>query len=158
MKNAFLIAASLFVLVAGAAAAADNSVFPQPSGWSRISSTAAADPNRTVQQWHIAGDVASVTFVHDTTTPYADAVAAIETNFSTNKIKPAVDKDLPCQGKTAHEVDFNVGPDGHQLTVQRVVVPDGTGVATVTYARAADAPFDPDVKKSETAFCASSGT
>ena len=88
----------------------------------------------------------------------ADALAAIEKNFSTNKIRPATDKDVPCQGKTGHEIDFAVGPEGHQLIIHRVIVPDGTGIDTVTYARADGTVFDPDVKKSEDAYCAESGS
>jgi hypothetical protein len=147
--------AALFVLATSTAALSDPAAFPGPSGWSHMASTTAPDPNRTVDQWHIAGDVASVTFIKDATTPYADAVAAIEKNFSTNKIKPAVDKDVPCQGKTGHEVDFNVGPDGHQLIIHRIVIPNGNGIATVTYARSDGTAFDTDVKKSETAYCGS---
>jgi len=155
MKFGLLFIAPLFVVAAGAGATADQSTaFPGPSGWSHMASTVSPDPNRTVQQWHIAGDPASVTFITDTTTPYADAVAAIEKNFSTNNIKPATDKDVTCQGKTGHEVDFSVGPSGHQMIIHRMVVPDGTGIATITYARTDGEGFDPDVKKSETAYCA----
>ena len=78
--------------------------------------------------------------------------------FTTNNIKPSFDKGLPCRGKTGHEVDFAVGPDGHQILIQRVVVPDGNGIDTVTYTRTTGTIFDPEVKKSETTFCAASGT
>jgi hypothetical protein len=148
---------SLFLLATGLSAAA-NPGFPSPAGWSHNAPPATTDPTRVVEQWHIAGDVASVTFIKDTGTAYSDALAAIEKNFSTNKIRPATDKDVPCQGKTGHEIDFAVGPEGHQLIIHRVIVPDGTGIDTVTYARADGTVFDPDVKKSEDAYCAESGS
>jgi hypothetical protein len=146
------------LVLATCVAAGANPAFPAPSGWSHNAPAAAADPARTVEQWHIAGDVASVTFVKDTGTAYSDALAAIETNFRTNKIRPATDKDVPCQGKTGHEIDFATGPEGHQLIIHRVVVPDGAGIDTVTYARADGTVFDPDVKKSEETYCAATGS
>jgi hypothetical protein len=156
MKYGMFVITPLFILAASVAAPADPAAvdFPGPSGWSHMATTAAPDPTRTVMQWHIAGDPASVTFIKDASTTYADAVAAIEKNFSTNNIKPATDKDVTCQGKTGHEVDFAVGPDGHQMIIHRMIVPDGAGIATITYARSDGSAFDSDVKKSETAYCA----
>ncbi len=148
---------AVFVL-AGAAApalAATDVAFIGPAGWSQVDTSAApADPNRKTEQWHIAGDVASVTFIKDSVTSYADALALIKTNFSTNKIRPSADKDIPCQGKTGHVVEFSTGPDGHQIVINRILVPDGNGLDTITYVRSGGTPFDSDVQKSETAFCA----
>jgi hypothetical protein len=140
-----------------AAALADAvSDFAGPAGWSKVD-VPSADPSRTVSQWHIAGDVSSLTFIKDTSTAYADAIGAIQKNFTTNNIKPSFDKDVPCRGKTGHQVEFLVGPDGHQITINRIVVPDGNGIDTITYSRPGGT-FDPDVKKAETAFCALPGT
>jgi len=140
-----------------ASAGADPApAFVGPPGWSHAAVT--ADPNRTVEQWHIAGDVTSLTYIKDTATTYDDAIAAIEKNFSTNNIKPSTDHDLPCRGKTGHQVEFSIGPGGHQIAINRIVVPDGTGVDTLTYARSSDVPFDAGVKKSETAFCSATGS
>ena len=104
-------------------------------------------------QWHIAGDVSTVTFIADPSNPYADALAAIEQNFKTNGIKPATNKDTTCQGKAGHIVEFTTGPDGHKIVINRLLVPYGQGVITVTYARSDGSPFDADVKKSETTYC-----
>jgi hypothetical protein len=135
-----------------------TSDFVGPTGWSHVD-VPSTDPNRVVNQWHIPGDEhSSLTFIKDTTSVYADALSAIEKNFSTNGIKPGFDKDVPCHGKTGHQVEFVIGPDGHQITINRILVPDGTGIDTITYARENGDPFDPDVKKAETAFCALPGT
>ncbi len=142
-----------------APALADEPAFTGPSGWSANASNAtASDPAHAPMQWHLPGDnSASVTYLR-TTTSYDDALAAIHTNFTTNKIKPSVDKDLPCHGKTAHVVEFATGPDGHKVVIQRLLVPTSDGVAAITYARASDDSFDPAVQQAETAYCAAGGT
>lgn len=149
-----LITAFALATVAAPAFAATDVAFIGPAGWSHVDSSAQADPNRKIDQWHIAGDVASVTFIKDSQTAYADALALIKNNFSTNKIRPSQDKDFPCQGKTGHVVEFTTGPDGHQIVINRILAPDGAGVDTITYVRADGNPFDSDVKKSETDYCA----
>jgi hypothetical protein len=150
-----LFTAFALAAVAAPAFAATDVAFIGPSGWSHVDNSAGqVDPNRKIDQWHIAGDVASVTFIKDSATPYADALGLIKTNFETNKIKPSQDKDFMCQGKTGHVVEFATGPDGHKIVINRILVPDGAGVDTITYVRADGNPFDPDVKKSETDYCA----
>ena len=135
-------------------ALADAPAFVGPTGWSTVQGTP-ADPAHPLLQWHIAGDpTTSLTFVR-TTQSYDDSLGAIRTNLTTNKIKPAVDKDLPCQGKTAHVVEFAAGPDAHKIVINRLLVPTSDGVAAITYAHADGTPFDPDVQKAETAYCAS---
>ena len=151
---AFLLSLLMLATTSGIALADSPPAFVGPPGWSH-NPPAATDPNRTIDQWHLSGDVSSVTFIKDTSTTYTAAVAAIEKNFSTNKIKPAADKDMSCRGTTAHLVEFAIGPDGHQVDIQRLVVPDGNGVDTVTYTRSNGSVFDPDVKKSETTYCGS---
>jgi hypothetical protein len=150
----FLTSLLVLATTSGTALADPGPTFIGPSGWSH-NPPAVTDPNRTIDQWHLSGDVASVTFIKDPSTTYSDAVAAIEKNFSTNKIKPAADKDTSCRGTTAHLVEFAIGPGEHQIIIHRLVVPDGSGVDTVTYTRSDGSPFDPDVKKSETTYCSS---
>ena len=142
-------------LSALAPAGADEAPFAGPSGWSANANPAPPpDPAHAVMQWHLPGDGStSVTYVR-TTTSYDDSLAAIHTNFTTNKIKPAVDKDVPCHGKTAHVIEFATGPDGHRININRMVVPTSDGVAAITYARSGDTPFDPAVTQAETAYCA----
>ena len=115
---AFLLSLLMLATTSGIALADSPPAFVGPPGWSH-NPPAATDPNRTIDQWHLSGDVSSVTFIKDTSTTYTDAVAAIEKNFSTNKIKPAADKDMSCRGTTAHLVEFAIGPDGHQVDIQR---------------------------------------
>lgn len=140
-------------------ALADEPAFTGPSGWSaNPSTTAATDPAHAVMQWHLPGDnSASLTYLR-TTTSYDDSLAAIHANFTTNKIKPSVDKDLPCRGKTGHVVEFSTGPDGHKVVIWRMLVPESDGVVAITYARASDDGFDPAVQQAETAYCAAAGS
>ncbi len=129
--------------------------FPSPEGWSHVSVPPPTDATRQFDQWHIAGDIATVTYIRDGSAPYAGALATILKNFSDNNIKPAMNKDITCQGKTGHVVEFATGPDGKKVLINRMLVPDGTGVVTITYARSDGSDFDNEVKKSETTFCGS---
>ncbi len=124
-----------------------------PAGWTKLD-VASPTPTRTIVQWHLPGDLSSVTFIEDSTQNYADSLAAMTKNFSANGIRPAV-KDIPCRGVTAHVVEFKAGPDGAQTIINRLIVPQGTGIATITYTRADGNPFDDDVMKAEKAYCAS---
>jgi len=154
MRRSLPTALALIAALAPAGAlAATDVAFIGPSGWSHVDS-AQTDPNRKIDQWHIAGDVASVTYIKDSVTGYDAALALIKANFTNNKIRPSADKDFPCQGKTAHVVEFSTGPDSSRIVINRMLVPDGAGVDTITYVRADGTPFDSDVKKSETSFCA----
>jgi len=153
-RRALVLAIAAAAVAAPAAALAGDVAFVGPAGWSHDDLQQSPDGTRKYDKWHIAGDVASVTYIADSNSTYADALAAIETNFQTNHIKPATDKDIPCQGKTGHVIEFSVGPDGHKIVINRMLVPNGTGVVTITYARSDGSVFDPDVKKSETAYCA----
>ncbi len=132
--------------------------FGGPPGWAHADATAPAPgATRTVDQWHL-GALSTVTFVKDDSVAYADALATIEKNFSANSIKPAIDKDLSCQGKTGHVIDFSTGPDGHKIAINRVLVPDGSGIVTITYTRADGSTFDEGVQKAESAYCAGSAS
>ena len=149
-----LITAATFLFVATSAAAiADTVAFVGPASWSKSPQTDSPSPTRDVQQWHMSGDIATVTFVKDSATTYADSLGAIQKNITTNNIRTSADKDLPCRGATGHVFEFAYGPDGHRVVVNRLMVPDGAGVDTVTYARGEGTPFDSDVKNAETAFC-----
>lgn len=133
--------------------------FPAPAGWSRVAVPTSTDATRSFEQWHIAGDIATVTFIRDGSGVYADALATITKNFSDNNIKPSTNKDTTCQGKTAHVVEFATGPEGKRVVINRMLVPEGTtGLVTITYARSDGAEFDGEVKKSETSFCSASTT
>jgi hypothetical protein len=142
------------MLVFPVAVAAADVAYTGPAGWSHVESPPSTDTTRKVEQWHIAGDVGSVTYTQDSATAYADTLSAIEANFKKNNIKPATDKDMPCQGKIGHVVEFTFGPDGHKIVINNLLVPNGAGVDKIVYAREDGSQFDPDVKKSETAYCA----
>jgi hypothetical protein len=148
-----LAAAVAFEVVGVPAFAAELPAFDGPSDWSHSGPTVAADGSRTVNQWHLAGDVQSITYISDANTSYADALATIEQNFAAQHIKPAIDQDTACSGKAGHVVEFTTGPDGHRVAINRILVPHGAGVITLTYTRAEGAPFDDEVKKAETAYC-----
>lgn len=133
--------------------------FPAPAGWSRVAVPPSTDATRSFEQWHISGDIATLTFIRDGQAAYADALATIMKNFSDNNIKPSTNKDMPCQGKTAHVIEFATGPEGKRVIINRMLVPEGaTGLVTITYARSDGSDFDSDVKKSESSFCSATST
>jgi len=125
-----------------------------PSGWTKAD-VASPVPTRSIAQWHIGGDPSSVTFIQDSNQSFADSLAAMNKNFSDNGIKPVV-KDIPCHGATAHVVEFKAGPDGAQTIINRLLLPMGTGIASITYTRADGNPFDDDVMKAQKLYCSSS--
>ncbi len=137
----------------GALAAATDLAYAGPTGWSHVDMPPAPDASRVVSQWHIAGDIATVTYMKDTTTPFADALANIHKNFSDHAIKPSIDKDVPCRGTAAHVIEFATGPDGKKVVINRMLVPTGPGVSTITYVRADGTKPDGDVTTSVAAFC-----
>lgn len=138
------------------ARAADQTAFVGPTGWSHADASPGSGSTLKIEKWHVPGDDAqSLTLIVDPNTSYADALAAIAKNLAANRFKAAIDKDEPCHGVQAHVVEFTFGPDGHQIVINRTLLPDGTGVETITYSRAQGNPFDDDVRKSITTFCAS---
>jgi hypothetical protein len=151
-----IVAAGLLGGAALSPVVADDAAFTGPAGWSANAANASPpDPAHAALQWHLAGDDStSLTYLR-TTTSYDDALAAIHTNFTTNKIKPSLDQDLTCRGKTSHVIEFATGPAGHQVVIHRMLVPMPDGVAAITYARESDVAFDPAVKAAETSFCTS---
>ena len=142
----------LLCALAATAAPAAAADFVGPPGWPAVPVPTSTDVSRTFKQWHL-GDVATVTYIKDASLSYTDALGNIQKNFSTNNIKPSIDKDEPCQGKNGHVVEFTTGPDGHRIVINRVLVPDGNGVQTITYTRQEGSVVDNDVTKAETDFC-----
>ena len=150
MKSLLLV--TLFAAATAAPGLAADIAFAGPSGWDKAASTPTTDTARSVQQWQHSGDIQSLIVIRDTSTPYDDALAAIQKNLSSNQIKPSTDADRACVGKAAHVVEFTTGP----VTINRIIVPDGSGIITITYTRPSGAKFDGDVKKSEEAYCSGS--
>lgn len=149
---------SLFValvsLVATATiASAAEIVYAGPAGWSHVDVGAPSDAKHSFAQWHIAGDISTVTYIADGTTAYVDALANMYKNFSDNGIKAKIDKDVACRGGAGHVIEFVAGPEGKKVVINRMLVPSGDGIVTITYARADGSTFDRDVEKSEATFC-----
>jgi len=148
----FIIAGTL----GSVAFAAAEGAFTGPSGWSHVAAPT-PDPARKFEQWRLAGapndPAQTVTYIADTTTSYADALAMIKKNFADNNIKPKLDKDTTCQGRQGHEVEFLVGPEGKGVITNRLLVPDGSGVVSITYVRGQTDNYDDDVKKAVTSYC-----
>jgi hypothetical protein len=132
-------------------------VFASPPGWSEDTALS-SDPAHPTMQWHLPGDPSTSLTFSQTTRAYDDSLAAIHTNLTTNKIKPSIDKDITCQGKTGHVVEFAAGPDGHKIVINRMLIPTSDGVIAITYTRDDGVGFDSDVKKSEDAYCAGSAS
>ncbi len=148
--------AGLIGMLGSLAAAGNGPAFTLGFPWKFVDPDANAPPpaTRKSSQWHIPDEVDTFTLVDDSTQSYADSLTLIETNFSSNHVKPAVNKDLTCDGKTGHMVEFSAGPPGHQVIINRVLLPETptAGVLTFTYVRS-DKDWDPAVIKSMKAFC-----
>jgi len=143
---------------AATTASADTTSFSLSSPWSHADQQTSPDGTRKFEQWHIAGDTAStVTLVQDSSMSYTDALGAIQKNFSENHVRPAINKDLSCHNLSGHMIEFAVGPDGHRIIINRLLVPLGNGVLTLTYSRSeTDKTWDPEVLKSVTSYCGAS--
>ncbi len=151
-RTSAILSLAVFVAAPVTTLAADVA-YAGPPGWAHVDVAAPSDANHAFAQWHIPGDIATVTFIRDATTRYADVLANIHKNFSDNGIKTSIDKDIPCRGAAAHVIEFSTGPEGKKVVINRMLVPITKGVATITYSRADGSTFDSDVQKSETAFC-----
>jgi hypothetical protein len=143
-----------------ATAAAADVAFVGPSGWSHMGQQS-PDQTRKFDQWKLGGGgndpAQTVTFISDTTSSYADALALIKKNFADNHIKASADADTTCHGKQGHVIEFSSGPEGKEIVIKRILIPqDPSGLITITYARAKDDPYDDDVKKSIETFCKAS--
>lgn len=149
----FVCAGLAFAAMASSSASAADVAFVGPSGWSHVDVPAPTDPNRAFAQWHLAGDISTVTFIKDSTTTYPDALEHIHKNFSDNKIKPSIDRDVPCRGTVAHVVEFATGPEGKKVVINRMLVPTGAGISTITYARSDGSEYDLDVRNALAEFC-----
>jgi hypothetical protein len=152
----FLALFGFAVILAPSGAVAAGASFSGPSGWSHVAQPA-TDPTRKLDQWKLGGDATdagqTVTYISDTSASYDDALGLIKKNFADNHIKPTVDADKTCQGKQGHVVEFMFGPAGKEVIINRLLVPEGTGLVTITYSRAKDYGFDDDVKKAIDTFC-----
>jgi len=152
------VAFSLAFASSATLAAAADVAFVGPPGWNH-SGPQSPDQTRTVEQWRLGGgggDTAqTVTFITDSASSYADTLALIKKNFADNHIKASADADMTCHGQQGHVVQFSSGPEGKEIVIRRILVPQaatGTGLITITYAHAKD-DDDPDVKKSIETFC-----
>jgi hypothetical protein len=149
--GSFVALASL--LATATVASAAEIAYAGPAGWSHVDVVAPSDSKHSFAQWHIAGDISTVTYIADGTTAYVEALANIRKNFRDNGIKASIDKDVACHGGAAHVIEFAAGPEGKKIIINRMLVPSGDGIVTITYARADSSTFDRDVEKSEATFC-----
>ncbi len=151
-----IVLALAFAANATLAAAADVA-FVGPPGWSHVGQQS-PDQTRTFDQWKLGGGggdpAQTVTFISDSTSSYTDTLALIKKNFADNHIKASADDDMACHGQQAHVIQFSSGPEGKEIIIRRILVPQGPkGLVTITYARAKDDPDDADVQKSIATFC-----
>jgi hypothetical protein len=151
------LAAGLTGALGGAASADDATPFTLGFPWALNQDDPSPAPGATrkLSQWHISGGGADTfTLVDDSAASYADALALIEKNFTDNHVKTSVNKDFTCAGKAGHMVEFSAGPEGHQVVINRLLVPETptAGVLTFTYVRTSP-DWDPSVIKSMKAYC-----
>ena len=116
------------------------------------------DTQHSFDTWKQSSSATSqtITVMHDASGNYNDAVAVVHKNFSDNNIKPTIDSDQTCQGKTSHVFEFATGPDGHRIVINRLIVGGDSGITAVTYSRPQSAPFGGEVKSAIESFCSGS--
>jgi hypothetical protein len=151
VRSALAVAVLLLGLYAVAAAAIKP--FPPPNGWNQVQQQ--APPGSTIMVWtKDSGPLQqTVTVVDDPSEPYTDAVDRVQKNISANKFKITANRDQPCNGATGHLFSMAYGPEVGRVAVDRLILPDGTGSAQITYMRPAPEPFSDDVKASLNSYC-----
>ena len=156
IRMTLTLAVGLLGGLGAAAAAADPATFTLGFPWTTVAQTdppPASGGTRKLSQWHVSGEADSFTMIEDASGSYADSLALIEKNFSDNHVKPSIDKNFTCSGMTGRMVEFIVGPDGHQVFINRVLLPESpSGLLTFTYVRS-DKDWDGSVTKSMKAYC-----
>ena len=148
-------ALAVAILVSGlcATASAAFKPFPPPNGWNQQQQQ--APPGTTILVWtKDSGPLQqTLTVVDDPNEAYSDAVDRVQKNIAANKFKVSANRDQPCNGQTGHLFAMAYGPDVGRVAVERLIVPDGTGSAQITYMRPEPEPFSDDVKANLNAYC-----
>jgi hypothetical protein len=143
------------ILVSGLCVAASAAVkpFPPPNGWNQVQQQ--APPGTTIMVWtKDSGPLQqTLTVVDDPNEPYSDAVDRVQRNITANKFKVTANRDLTCNGATGHVFAMAYGPDVGRIAVERLILPDGTGSAQITYMRPEPEPFSDDIKSNLNAYC-----
>jgi hypothetical protein len=151
MRTAIIAAALAFAACMLPAAAGAQRAFSGPAGWDHTASGApgAAAPS-SIETWKKGEQ--SVSVLTDTSVAYADVLARVRKNIGDNGIHPAVDRDLTCGGKPAHEVEMTLGT----TTFHQLLIDEGTGQGStrVTYSRPQSAPAATEVAAALSAYCA----
>ncbi|MBV8601844.1 MAG: hypothetical protein JO359_09815 [Candidatus Eremiobacteraeota bacterium] len=141
-------------LASTTAVRAASKPFPAPAGWDAVQSQAPSN-TQSFQMWkRDSGDLQqTVIVIGDPATDYNEAVQRIHKNIADNKFKVKLDKDQSCDGKTGHLFEMVYGPEAKRIAVDRLVVPDGTGITQITYMRPEPEPFAAEVKTNLNSYC-----
>lgn len=155
LKRTFFILTALLIGLALSGLALAAKPFPAPSGWDQVQQQSPAGSQASFQMWKTgSGDLQqTVIVVDDPTQTYDDAVQRIHKNIVDSKFKVVADKDQSCDGKTAHLFEMVYGPDVKRIAVDRLVVPDGSGIMQITYMRPEPEPFADVVKNNLNSYC-----
>ena len=155
LKRTFVLitAASIALGISGIALAAKP--FSAPSGWDQVPQQTPTGSQTSFQMWKTgSGDLQqTLIVVDDPTQPYDDAVQRIHKNIVESKFKVLTDKDQACDGKTGHLFEMVYGPEIKRVAVDRLVVPDGSGIVQITYMRPEPEPFADAVKNDLNSYC-----
>jgi hypothetical protein len=137
------------------AAAAAVKPFPPPNGWDPVQQQTPAGSQTSLQVWKTgSGDLQQTVMVlNDPSQPYDDAVQRIHKNIVDSKFKVIADKDQSCNGVNGHLFAMVYGPEAKRIAVDRLLLPDGSGIVQITYMRPEPEPFADAVKSDLNAYC-----
>lgn len=155
MRNQAAPALAVAILAAGLASAASAAVkpFPPPNGWNQVQQQ--APPGTVIMVWtKDSGPLQqTLTVVDDPNEAYTDAVDRVQKNITANKFKVTVNRDQSCNGQTGHLFAMAYGPDVGRIAVERLILPDGTGSAQITYMRPEPEAYADEIKSNLNTYC-----
>lgn len=155
LKRTFVLITAAFIALAISGIALAAKPFPAPSGWDHVPQQTPTGSQASFQMWKSgSGDLQqTLIVVDDPTQAYDDAVQRIHKNIIDSKFKVVTDKDQACDGKAGHLFEMVYGPEIKRIAVDRLIVPDGTGIVQITYMRPEPEPFADAVKSDLNSYC-----
>jgi hypothetical protein len=127
------------------------------NNWNRVPEPT-GNPARTVSQWSLDGrpgqPAQSVTVITDSGSSYVDELQKIRKNFQDNNLIASIDADIACRGRQSHVIEFGFGQLDNETVISRVLIPETTGLTTITYSRPKSVSYDPQVRRAIDTYCA----
>ena len=121
--------------------------FNGPANWDHTVATSADAASTTHSELWKSGDGETLTLLSTAALSYDDVIAAVHKN--TASLHPAVDRDVTCAGRRAHEIEMTYT----SMVTRQLIVDDAPGVTRLTLIHPADKPATTDVMAALQAYC-----